>query len=150
MTMEIFPHVYQIQSFIADRNLFQYMFVGDKVLLLDTGIASTPREVILPFMHRLGLVPSRLTMAINTHADADHHGGNASLSQTAGDVLLACGDLDRAVIEDPDRLFALRYNQWIGDHGVGLGLNPQVEEWVRQMAGPPHHSDLPRRRTFGD
>ncbi|MBI3665772.1 MAG: MBL fold metallo-hydrolase [Acidobacteria bacterium] len=143
--MEIFPHVHQIQSAIADRNLFQYLFVGDNVLLLDTGMSSSPEEVILPFLQGLGLAPGRLTMAVNTHADADHHGGNASLRRAAGNVVLACGDMDREVIENPDRLFALRYNQWVEEHGVGLSLLPEAENWVRQMAGPPHRIDLTLR-----
>ena len=81
-------------------------------------------------------------MAVNTHADADHHGGNSALKQMAENVLLACGEADRGVIEDPDRLFALRYNHWMKDHGVGLALLPEATKWVREMAGPAH-SDRP-------
>jgi glyoxylase-like metal-dependent hydrolase (beta-lactamase superfamily II) len=143
--MEVFPHVHQIRSQIADRHLFQYLFVGDNVLLLDTGMASTPETVILPYLKTLGVRPERLTLAVNTHADADHHGGNAALRKITGSVLLACGDADREVIENPDRLCALRYNQWIADHGVGLGLNPDAEQWVRGIAGPSHRIDLTLR-----
>lgn len=143
--MEIFPHVHQIRSGIADRHLFQYLFVGDNVLLLDTGTSSTPGEVILPYLKQIGISPERLTFAVNTHADADHHGGNAALKRAAGNVLLACGDADRAVIEDPERLFALRYNHWMKDHGVGLALLPEATQWVREMAGPAHRIDLTLR-----
>src|SRR5277367_458245 len=131
--MDIFPNTYQIRSLVGDRNLFQYLFVGEKIVLLDTGASYTPNETIIPFLRQAGIKPSRLTMAINTHADADHHGGNASLKEVAGQVMLACGEQDRLMIEDPDRLFALRYNQWIPDHGVGLGLHPEASEWVRMM-----------------
>jgi glyoxylase-like metal-dependent hydrolase (beta-lactamase superfamily II) len=140
--MELFPHAYQIQSLVGDRNLFQYLFVGDNTILLDTGAACTPAEVILPFLQKLGIKPSRLTMAINTHADADHHGGNAALKESAGQILLACGDPDRAMIENPDRLFATRYNPWVAEHGVGLSLYPAATAWVRTMAGPAHRIDL--------
>ena len=143
--MEIFPHVHQIRSGIADRHLFQYLFVGDNVLLLDTGTAATPGDVILPYLKQIGISPERLTMAVNTHADADHHGGNAALKRAAGNVLLACGDADRMVIEDPDRLFALRYNHWMKDHGVGLALLPEATKWVREIAGPAHRIDLTLR-----
>ena len=88
--MEIFPYLHQIQSLVGDRNLFQYLFVGDNVVLLDTGASYTPSEVILPLLAKLGIQPSRLTVAINTHADADHHGGNESLKKAAGQMLLAC------------------------------------------------------------
>jgi glyoxylase-like metal-dependent hydrolase (beta-lactamase superfamily II) len=143
--MEIFPNVYQIHSLVGDRNLFQYLFVGDNVFLLDTGMASTPKEVILPFLRKIGIAPSRLSMAINTHADADHHGGNATLKQSVSEVLLACGDLDREIIENPDRLFAVRYNQWIQEHGVGISANPEVEVWVRGMVGAAHRIDVTLR-----
>jgi glyoxylase-like metal-dependent hydrolase (beta-lactamase superfamily II) len=138
--MEVFPHVHQIRSGIADRHLFQYLFVGDNVLLLDTGTAATPGEVILPYLKQIGISPERLTIAVNTHADADHHGGNSALKHLAENVLLACGEADRAVIEDPDRLFALRYNHWMKDHGVGLALLPEATRCVREMAGPPTES----------
>lgn len=140
--MEIFPQVHQIESGIADRRLFQYLFLGDNVLLLDTGTSATPGDVILPYLKQIGIAPRRLTMAVNTHADADHHGGNSVLKREAENVLLACGDADRAVIEDPDRLFALRYNHWMQDHGVGLALLPEATKWVREMAGPAHRVDL--------
>lgn len=140
--MEIFPNVHQIRSSVADRNLFQYVFVGDNMLLLDTGASDTPETVIAPYFHEVRLPLERLTIAVNTHADADHHGGNGKLKQLSPQVLLACGDADREVIEDPDRLFAARYNQWIAEHGVGLELLPEATEWVRKMAGEPQRIDL--------
>jgi glyoxylase-like metal-dependent hydrolase (beta-lactamase superfamily II) len=140
--MEIFPGVHQIRSCIADRHLFQYLFAGDNVVLLDTGFATTPETVILPFLTQIGIDADRLTLAVNTHADADHHGGNASLKQRCGNVLLACGEMDREVIEDPDRLFASRYNQWLADHDVGLGKNSEAETWVRNMTGAAQRIDV--------
>jgi Zn-dependent hydrolases, including glyoxylases len=140
--MEIFQHIHQIPSLVADRNLYQYLFVGDNTVLLDTGAAYTPDEVILPYLKKVGVPPSRLTMAINTHADADHHGGNDVLKTAAGQILLACGDPDREMIENPDRLFASRYNQWLTDHGYGLDLYPEGSAWVRKMAGPARRVDL--------
>jgi glyoxylase-like metal-dependent hydrolase (beta-lactamase superfamily II) len=139
--MEIFRNVHQIASPVGDRNLFQYLFVGDNTVLLDTGASYTPTETIAPFFKQIGIAPERLTIAINTHADADHHGGNAALKKMAGQVLLACGEPDRLMIENPDRLFASRYNQWIPEHGVGLGLHPEASVWVRTMVGEPQRID---------
>lgn len=140
--MKIFPHVYQIASAVADRNLYQYLFVGGNTVLLDTGASDTPENIILPFLKRLGMSPFQISMAINTHADADHHGGNDSLKQVADEILLACGDFDRDLIENPDLLFASRYDQWINQHGVGLGTNPEASAWVRKMVGRPRRIDL--------
>lgn len=99
----------------------------------------------MPYLTRVGISPDRMTMAINTHADADHHGGNAALRSIAGSVLLACGDMDCEVIQNPDRLFATRYNHWIPEHGAGLGLMPEAEQWVREMAAPVHRIDVTSR-----
>ena len=97
--------------------MFQYVFVGDNILLLDTGESDTPESVIAPYFkeHRLPL--DRLTMAVNTHADADHHGGNGNLSKIAPQVLLACGDADREAMKILTGLFAARYNQSIPNMG---------------------------------
>ena len=53
--MELYPKVYQIQSIYGGRNLFQYLFAGDNVVLVDTGIAKTPEETIFPFFDKLKL-----------------------------------------------------------------------------------------------
>ncbi|MGA7633159.1 MAG: MBL fold metallo-hydrolase [Terriglobales bacterium] len=139
--MEIFRHVYQIGSSIADRNLFQYLFVGDNTVLLDTGAYYTPNETIFPFLKQIGIDPAQLTLAIHTHADAAHHGGNSSLKQIAAQIRLAYGEQDRSIIESPDRLFESRYNQWIPDHGIGLGLNSEASAFVRKMVEPPQRID---------
>ncbi len=55
--MELFPNTYQIRSLVGDRNLFQYLFVGEKIVLLDTGASYTPNETILPFFGKPGLSP---------------------------------------------------------------------------------------------
>ncbi len=118
------------------------MFVGDNILLLDTGESDTPESVIAPYFKEQRLSLDRLTLAVNTHADADHHGGNGRLTQIAPRVLLACGDADREAIENPDRLFNARYNQWIPEHGYGLGMFPEAAAWVRRMTGEPRRIDL--------
>ena len=69
--MELYPHVYQVQSLFAGRNLFQYLFVGDNTVLVDTGVAQTPEKVIFPYMDSLGVKLQRLTLAVTTHADVD-------------------------------------------------------------------------------
>jgi len=41
------------------------------------------------------------------------------------------------MIEDPDRLFASRYNQWIPEHGVGLGLHAEASALGAKDGGRP-------------
>lgn len=119
--MELYPGVYQVQSLYGGRNLFQYLFTGANVVLLDTGIAETPEKIIFPYLDALKLKPQDLTMAITTHADLDHQGGNDSIKHSSPSTLLACGDADRELVEDPGTLYARRYNFLKEEHEVSLG-----------------------------
>src|SRR5437870_9368443 len=78
--MELYKNVYQIQSLYGGRNLFQYLFRGDNIVLADTGIAETPEKTIFPYMVRLKIRPEQLTLAVTTHADLDHRGAKTPLS----------------------------------------------------------------------
>jgi glyoxylase-like metal-dependent hydrolase (beta-lactamase superfamily II) len=125
--MELYPGVHQMQSLFGGRNLFQYLFLGDNIVLLDTGIATTPTEIIFPYLDKLKLRPAQLTLAITTHADLDHQGGNAALKRASPRTLLACGSADRALVEDPRALYDLRYNHLRAEHGVGFDPVPPPE-----------------------
>jgi hypothetical protein len=48
--MRIFRNVYQIASPVADRDLFQYLLVGDDIVLLETGASHTPNDTIASFL----------------------------------------------------------------------------------------------------
>lgn len=134
--MELYPRVYQIQSLFGQRNLFQYLFVGDNTVLVDTGIATTPEQVVFPYMDSLQLRPQRLTLAITTHADMDHQGGNHTIKCTSPGTWLSCGAPDRTLVEDPQTLFDNRYNFLRADHGVGFDPAPPPD------AGSPLQMDL--------
>jgi len=122
--MELYPHVYQIQSLFSGRNLFQYLLVGDNAVLVDTGIAPTPEKVIFPYLDSIKLRPQRLTLAVTTHADLDHQSGNDAIKHASPSTWLSCGAADRALVEDPRALFDLRYNFLRADHDVALAPDP--------------------------
>ena len=134
--MELYPHVYQIQSLFGGRNLFQYLLVGDNTVLVDTGIASTPERVIFPYMDSLHLSPQRLTLAVITHADTDHQGGNEVIKRNSPGTWLSCGAADRALVEDPRELYDTRYNFLQADHDVGFDPVPPPD------AGKPRRMDI--------
>lgn len=73
--MELHKNVYQIQSLFGERNLFQYLFLGNKNVIVDSGISSTPENVIFPYLDRLKLTPDSLNLVVTTHPDLDHQGG---------------------------------------------------------------------------
>ncbi|MGH9353449.1 MAG: MBL fold metallo-hydrolase [Terriglobia bacterium] len=134
--MELYRNVYQIQSLYKGRNLFQYFFNGAQRVLVDTGIAETPEKAIFPYLEKLKLGPQKISLAITTHADLDHQGGNNALKQASLNTLLACGEADRELVEDPQALYDRRYNHLKKDHGVGM------DSFSLSDAGKPRAMDL--------
>lgn len=125
--MELYPGAYRIQSIYGGRNLFQYLFSGDNVVLVDTGIAGTPEETIFPYLDKLKLRPQQLTMAVTTHADLDHQGGNDAIKRISPGTMLSCGEADRKLIENPATLYGERYNFLKEEHQVGFEGDPSPD-----------------------
>ncbi|HVX65370.1 MAG TPA: MBL fold metallo-hydrolase [Bryobacteraceae bacterium] len=119
--MQILPDVFEIASHFGNRWVKQYLLVGDTVVLLDTGVAATPAEAIFPYLEKIGVPPSRISLAIALHADSDHHGGFPAIKDASPGTQLACHRADRALIEDPEALYRDRYNFLAQDHGLGFG-----------------------------
>ncbi len=46
--MEVAPGIFRIESVLGPRPFAQYLLRDERSLLVDTGIVSTPEEVILP------------------------------------------------------------------------------------------------------
>ena len=134
--MELYKNVYQIQSLYGGRNLFQYLFRGDNIVLADTGIAETPEKTIFPYLDRLKIRPEQLTLAVTTHADLDHQGGNDAIKRLSPRAWLACGEADRALVEDPRALYDRRYNFLKEEHDVGFDPDPPPD------AGKPRQMDV--------
>ncbi|MGH9325149.1 MAG: MBL fold metallo-hydrolase [Terriglobia bacterium] len=132
--MELYKNVYQIQSLYGERNLFQYFFNGDQRVLLDTGIAETPEKAIFPYLERLKIRPEELRLAITTHADMDHQGGNDAIKRLARGVSLACGEEDRELVEDPSALYRRRYNFLQEENAVSMDpVPPPAAGALRRM-----------------
>ncbi len=91
-----------IQTSFGERPLSLGIIHGQEAALIDTGMAGTPGEVIIPCLASRGLAPRDLDLAIVTHAHADHFAGNEAMRQASGDQLrFAAHRLDKAFIEDP-------------------------------------------------
>ncbi len=125
--MELYKNVHQIQSLYHERNLFQYLFAGSKILLVDTGIAETPNKVILPYLDGLKIRPQQLSLVVVTHADLDHQGGNDAIKDASPHTWLSCGAADQQMIEDPHALYKLRYNFLAEAHGIGFDSVPSPQ-----------------------
>src|SRR3989442_2526716 len=99
--MELYKNVFQISSLYGGRYLFQYLFAGKRLVLLDSGIADTPHSAILPFIGGLGIDPGLPSMLITTHTHTDHQGGKAAIPAHAPERLLACREARRRLDHEP-------------------------------------------------
>jgi glyoxylase-like metal-dependent hydrolase (beta-lactamase superfamily II) len=130
--MELYKGAHQISSLYKDgRCLFQYVLTGARTILIDSGVAHTPEQAILPYLETISVSPNRLTLVIITHPDLDHQGGNAAIRKAAPQALIACGDADRRMVEDPHCLFRERYNFLSKEHGVSMGDEVPQDAGVR-------------------
>lgn len=133
--VEIAENTWRLQGRVGPRNVYQYLIASedrDELVLIDAGLAETPREVVLPALRHLGLAPSDLRMVVVTHPDVDHQGGLAGLREACENALTACGFADRAMVGDPEKLLADRYGCYV-EHALGMGADEI--RWVRANYG---------------
>jgi len=117
--MEFAPGVHRISGMVGVRPLQLFLLAGKKRrILVDSGCSHHPGEIVFPYLSNIGLNPRHIDMVINTHCDMDHSGGNHALKIANPNVEITCGELDRALIEDPKVMWNLRYNAYSEDHGI--------------------------------
>ena len=137
--MEVEPGIHRIESILGPRPFSQYLLRGERTLLVDTGVAETPEDVILPYLGSVGLDPADLDFVLDTHADVDHFGGNAAIRERAPGAVFCAHAADVAWIEDRERILRERYG-WYASHDVDYA--PEVKDWLRDALGPDVPVDL--------
>ncbi|HEY7633235.1 MAG TPA: MBL fold metallo-hydrolase [Thermoleophilaceae bacterium] len=140
---EIGDRTWCLRSELGGRNLFQYLIGsadGQELALVDTGVTSTPREVVLPALRSLGLAPDRVRVVVVTHPDVDHQGGLAAIRELCPSALLACGFYDRAMVGQPEQLLSDRYQPYLAEYELGYGADEVA--WIRSNYGGPTPIDL--------
>lgn len=138
---EISDSTWRVESAIGNRNLYQYIVVDHgQAAIIDSGMASTAREEILPAVARLGLAPDAVTAIIVTHCDLDHQGGLSTLKAALPGALAICGFHDRGIVEEPERLLTDRYGAFESEHGVGYSA--EEKDWMRGEYGDSVKLDL--------
>jgi glyoxylase-like metal-dependent hydrolase (beta-lactamase superfamily II) len=131
--VEVVPGIWRLGERLGERWLYCYLVEGQRPLLIDTGLATTPEATLFPALARLGLSPARLGTVLLTHPDVDHFGGNAAVRRAAPGAALVGHAADRAWLESRARVLAERYG-WYAAHD--LDYPPETLAWIRDHLGP--------------
>ena len=127
--MTIRPNVLTISTQFAGRVLNLFLLRGDFLLLLDSGSAGMPAELIFPYMEEQGLSLAQLLQVVNSHAHADHMGGNAEIKTACPAVRIGAHELDRPWIEDHVLLCREHYERYPQMDVFGPSLRRMVLDW---------------------
>ncbi len=139
MVTEVLPRLFRLGEKLGDRFFYQYLFVDDRTLLVDTGVPITPKEVIIPSLNEIGLKPSDIDFVLISHSDVDHFGGNRNLRNKAPEALFLAHRLDAPLIEDKARILKERYGWY---KKFGLGYPEETRAWFEESAGSPIELDI--------
>jgi glyoxylase-like metal-dependent hydrolase (beta-lactamase superfamily II) len=83
-----------------------YLLEGDRLALVDTGVADTPRAYVEPALNAIDRSLADVEVVINTHGHHDHAGGNRQLYDAAGcEIWIHAADV--AITQDSDEQFEL-------------------------------------------
>ena len=131
--MEILPGIHRIESDLGARIMCQYLLVGeDRTVLVDTGLAGTPDEVIIPYMGEIGRSLEDVDEVIISHADVDHCGGNRALKERHPSLWFSCGEADRPYVES-NRVMLAEIYCW--SEPYGFGPDEESKGWIRTELG---------------
>src|SRR5258708_32576654 len=98
---QITEHLYVLPAPFLGVDLFLYVvYSREQVVLIDSGINTTPHEYILPAFRQAGIKPALL---VCTHGHVDHFGGNATLRDQYPDLKIALHRADVIWAEDHER-----------------------------------------------
>jgi glyoxylase-like metal-dependent hydrolase (beta-lactamase superfamily II) len=130
MITEVDSGLYRLEAPLGDRIVCCYLLRGSEyALLVDSGVSTTPAEVLVPALTEMGIDLGDIGYVVSTHADVDHVGGNAPLREIAPHARFICHRADKRIIEDIELMISDRYGEFERDHGIVDP--PAVTEWVR-------------------
>lgn len=129
---EVAPGIARVESDLGPRFMAQYLIHGDeRVVLIDTGLADTPTNVLIPALQAAGVEPD---LVLISHADLDHCGGNRSIRARYPRSVLACHELDRRWIESNAAMLAENY-LWHEPYGLDEPDEAGRQELLAQLGG---------------
>ncbi len=106
--------------------LLLYLIKGRETVLVDTGIAETPREKIFPYLEKHNMTPEDIDKIVITHAHHDHFGGNYDMYAANPNIEFIAHEMDYEWMEDHQRHFNEMYlsytDQWTPDAAYEKGV----------------------------
>ena len=138
--MEIVPGIHRLEPYIGKKLVAHHLIVGERSLLIDAGTPELAREALLPWLTEVLGDPANLDMILITHADVDHYGGLDVLRTACPHATILAPAQDRRWIENPDAIFAERYDAYHAEHG--LTYEPSLTQLLHAWHGPPVSVDL--------
>jgi hydroxyacylglutathione hydrolase len=133
-----------------DRFVYSYLFVGETITLLDTGVAGC-EKAIFEYIRSIGRDPREISLIILTHSHPDHIGAAKAIREVTGCSIMA-HSAEQVWIEDVDRQNRERpvpgFSTLVGgsvklDHVLVDGdvIDPDgTEEYTLQVFHTPGHS----------
>jgi glyoxylase-like metal-dependent hydrolase (beta-lactamase superfamily II) len=137
--IELLPGLYRIETALGDNLLALHLIRGERTLLIDSGVRDTPDTVIFPALEQAGL-PPHIDMLLVSHADADHHGGNAALRAGVPGLTIMAHQFDQPWIESKAAHLAGRYTDVVA--ADDLRYDPQLLGWLDAVIGADTPVDL--------
>jgi glyoxylase-like metal-dependent hydrolase (beta-lactamase superfamily II) len=101
-------------------------------VLVDVGEATTPEDVLWPYLSTQGLDFTKIRIVLITHADTDHFGGTSAVLKRTSAIVASHG-ADAPWIASPDRVLRERYGQFETTHRIAYA--PEIQRRLRQQLG---------------
>ena len=108
-TIHAFKHHFRLalgENHYADRFVYSYILLGEKVCLIDTGVWGTAPQ-LQGYLNQIGRSPKEISMVLLTHAHPDHIGGCLAIKKTSS-ALFYAHPADKPWIEDVKRQYQER------------------------------------------
>lgn len=108
-TIHAFKHPFQLalgEGQYADRSVYSYLLIGDRICLIDTGVFSTSL-LLQGYLKEIDRSPNEISLVLLTHAHPDHIGGCLAIHK-ASSALFCAHPADKGWIEDVERQYHAR------------------------------------------
>jgi len=140
-TTTLAPGITRVET-VIDGKLHGYHVLdgANGPILVDPGVVDAPTTVYEPVLEANGWSLADVSLAVLTHADADHHGGNAQLREHAPSVTLAAHEADAHLMESVDAIMDERYGMFEDDHGISY--DDDTRDWLDGMMGAGERIDV--------